>query len=261
MTKGSSGTPAPANEGQVVNLTDTRNNQTYKVKKMQDNKCWIIDNLKYKGERGEVIEFNNTSGQYNTVNGGGDTGPNLDIGKYNDPIFGPVSSETKQCYIDNAIMPINGTLTGCGYLYNWYAATNGTGLSSVSEQNRNVDGSICPTNFRLPRSGSANDYADNDYAILNGAMYGDPGPVGGTSDNAHRLNWLNDGAWQGVSSGYWSTGLDRQGSYGLWWSSTASIDTLAYGLGITTSSGVGTAYYSSKYNGRAVRCVLNPLNP
>lgn len=36
--------------GQVVSLTDSRNKQTYRVKKMQDNKCWMVDNLKYAGE-------------------------------------------------------------------------------------------------------------------------------------------------------------------------------------------------------------------
>jgi uncharacterized protein (TIGR02145 family) len=222
---------------------------------MQDDKCWIIDNLKYKGERSEVIEFNNTSGQYNTVNGGSGGGANLDIGKYNDPIFGPVDSGyERHCLIDDDIMPINGTLTGCGYLYNWYAATNGTGLSSVDEENENVDGSICPTNFKLPRSGTANSYYDNDYAILNGAMYGDPDPVG-DYDSPHRPNWLNDGAWQGVASGYWYAGLYYQGSNGLWWSSTAYDATIAYELGFQALS-VYPADGSYKHAGFAVRCVL-----
>ena len=36
--------------GDIVSLTDERNGQTYRIKKMQDEKCWMVDNIKYKGE-------------------------------------------------------------------------------------------------------------------------------------------------------------------------------------------------------------------
>jgi uncharacterized protein (TIGR02145 family) len=215
--------------------------------------------LKYRGGADTIdIALNNTSGLYNTKNGESDEGDNLDIGKYNDPTFGPLQTGNRRCLIDDDIMPTLGTLTGCGYLYNWYAATNGTGLYNVSEQNRNVDGSICPINFRLPRSGTASLYTLNDYAILNGAMY-DGGGAFGTNETAHRPNWLNDGAWQGLYSGYWYISLVSQGSYGAWWSSTANTYIYAYELAVTTTAAV-PANYNQKYLGRSVRCLLNP-NP
>ena len=36
--------------GDIISLTDERNGQTYRIKKMEDNKCWMVDNIKYKGE-------------------------------------------------------------------------------------------------------------------------------------------------------------------------------------------------------------------
>jgi hypothetical protein len=149
-------------------------------------------------------------------------------------------------------MPTLGTLTGCGYLYNWYAATNGTNPSAGDTTN-----SICPTsntNFKLPRGGAANNYYDNDYAILNGAMYGDSGPAG-DYDTAHQPNWIRDGAWQGLYSGYWGTGLGSQGLGGSWWSSTAGNATLAYYLYLDTGN-VSPAGADFKRYGFAVRCVL-----
>jgi hypothetical protein len=100
---------------------------------------------------------------------------------------------------------------------------------------------------------------NNDYAILNGKMY-DDGAAFGTGDDLHRPNWLNDGAWQGLSSGLWSTDLYYQGLHGSWWSSTANSATTAYGLDFDTAD-VRPANYNYKYYGRAVRCVLNPINP
>jgi uncharacterized protein (TIGR02145 family) len=226
-------------DGDVVNLTDERNNQTYKVKKMQDGKCWIIDNLKYRGETdpggvGDIV-LNNTSGQENGYTSKVYNNSTLGVGA------------TDSCKIDSTDMPTLGTLTGCGYLYNWYAATNGTNPGSGDAAD-----SICPTSntkFKLPTGNTS-----GDFAILNGAMYGDSGPVGGY-DSLHKPNWIRDGAWQGLYSGYWTTGLNDQGSYGAWWSSTASSATNAYYLVFSTSI-VNPAIYSSKYYGRAVRCVL-----
>jgi hypothetical protein len=240
MTPGSFGDPAPANQGQVVNLTDTRNNQTYKVKKMQDGKCWMIDSLKYRGEAnpggiGDIALNNSTENP-------------LSSKVYNNPTLGKMESGDRHCLIDDGMMPTGGTLTGCGYLYNWYAATNGATIESGTAPD-----SICPTNntkFKLPRGGETE--ADNDFAVLNGNMY----DGGGASAGNYYLNWLRDGAWQGPYSGYWYTSLYSQGSSSYFWSSTARTATNAYSL-VSVFALVLPAIYSSYDSyGFAVRCVL-----
>jgi uncharacterized protein (TIGR02145 family) len=238
----------------VIKVTDTRDNQTYKVKKMQDGKCWMIDNLKYREEQGHPISLNNTNGSYNTYDEKITAGTNYDVAKYNDPVLGPVDAASERhCQIDDDIMPTGGTLTGCGYLYNWYAATDGTGTYSFSSGD--ATGNICPTNFKPPRSGSDANF--NDYAILNGAMYGDPG-ASDTDDAVHRANWIRDGAWQGVTSGIWFTDLLGQESSGYWWSSTPISSASAYFLYFNANNVVPTYNYL-KYSGVTVRCVLNPV--
>ena len=67
---------------------------------MQDEKCWMVDNMKYKGEGitisnigdgTEGIALNDTDGRYNTVDGTNGaaisgTGTNWDKAFYNNPM-------------------------------------------------------------------------------------------------------------------------------------------------------------------------------
>ena len=49
--------------------TDARNNNVYRVKKMLDNKCWMIDNLAYPGEDPAKPGFNNDGSPSNNTYG------------------------------------------------------------------------------------------------------------------------------------------------------------------------------------------------
>ena len=262
--------------GQVVSLTDTRNNQTYRVKKMQDNKCWMIDNMKYLGEGITInnigdgttgIAYNNTSGQYNTVDGttsetASGTGTNWDKAFYNNPMG------QSYCYTGSYSSDTSGThdiatsYTKCGYLYNWYAATAGTGTYNTSSNGTNVSGSICPTGWRLPSSysdgstptGNGTSANAADFAVLNASMNAGSLTTGSTSN--YYAGWQYSGAWSGVfSGGWWPNRIDYQGSNGHYWSSTAYSSTYARLLHFH-SSGVSPAATYDKYVGLAVRCVL-----
>ncbi len=78
--------------------------------------------------------------------------------------------------------------------------------------------------------------------------------MGATSRTAGSNNWRSFPN-NFVYSGYWNGSLayDR-GSYGYYWSSTASDSGSAYYLGFG-SDGVGPTSSYSKYNGYSVRCV------
>ena len=248
--------------GQVVSLTDGRNGQTYRIKKMQDNKCWMVDNLKYAGESNTDLAnvdgtyglvYNNESGKFNTVDGTDtQSTANSDKAFYNNPM------SASYCYGTS----IQSSYTKCGYLYNWYAATAGSGTYNTP-RNTNVSGSICPTGWRLPSAtsdgstatGNGASYTAADFPVLNASMNAGSLTAGSTTFSYY-ANWLFTGAWSGVFSGYWDNGFYGPGSYGYYWSSTAYYSTLAWSLSFG-SSGVfpGNDYYL-KYGGRAVRCVL-----
>lgn len=247
--------------GDIVSLTDERNGQTYRIKKMQDNKCWMVDNMKYLGEGITIsnvdsttgITYNNESGKFNTVDGT-DTQSSTNFNKafYNNPM------SDSYCYGTS----IQSSYTKCGYLYNWYAATAGTGTYATSKRGTNVSGSICPTGWRLPSATSDGSTATGngtsstaaDFPVLNASMNAGSLTTGSTS--SYPTGWQFTGAWSGVFSGGWGSGFSSQGSYGYYWSSTAVSFASAWSLNFGSSYvNPGNNSYS-KYNGRAVRCVM-----
>lgn len=248
--------------GDIISLTDERNGQTYRIKKMEDNKCWMVDNLKYAGEANTDLAnvdgtyglvYNNESGRSNTVDGTNtQSTANYDKAFYNNPM------SASYCYGTS----IQSSYTKCGYLYNWYAATAGTGTYATSTRGTNVSGSICPTGWRLPSgssdgstaTGNGTSYTAADFAVLNASMNAGSLTTGSTS--SYPAGWQFTGAWSGVFSGGWSNGFGFQGSGGHYWSSTANSSTYARNLSFG-SSGVNPAYSNGKWAGFAVRCVMD----
>jgi len=55
--------------GKAEIWTDARNNAKYRIKKMLDNKCWMIDNLAYPGENPTKPGFNNDDSPSNNYYG------------------------------------------------------------------------------------------------------------------------------------------------------------------------------------------------
>lgn len=249
--------------GDIVSLTDERNGQTYRIKKMQDEKCWMVDNMKYKGEGTTIsnigdgtegITLNDTDGRYNTVDGTNGaaisgTGTNWDKAFYNNPMV------ASYCYGDS----IQSSYTKCGYLYNWYAATAGNGTYSVDAEGTNVASSICPTGWRLP-SGTSSDTSPTasgtsivaaDYTVLDASMNSGSLSYGFTP--GYYAGWQFGGAWSGVFAGAWVNNLELQGSSGYYWSSTNYSTLYATHLSFT-SSDITLGHYN-KYGGSATRCV------
>ena len=255
--------------GDVISLTDERNGQTYRIKKMQDEKCWMVDNMKYKGEGITIsnidgtkgITLNDTDGKHNTVDGepGTGTGTNYDKAFYNNPMV------ASYCYGDS----IQSSYAKCGYLYNWYAATAGTGTYNVVTEGANASDSICPVGWRLPSATSDGSTATSDgvsisaadFPVLKASMYKGSLSSGSSYQGSAPENWLFTGAWPGVFSGLWDYGsLGSQGYAGYYWSSTASsyASSFAKFMFFNNTSG-GVVNGSNRSIGRAVRCVMDEV--
>ena len=160
------------------------------------------------------------------------------------------------CYGDS----IQSSYTKCGYLYNWYAATAGTGTYDTSTQGTNVSGSICPTGWRLPSAmsdgstatGNGARYTAADFAVLNASMNAGSLTTGSTS--SYPTGWQFTGAWSGVFSGGWGNGFSSQGSYGYYWSSVGRGSSRAYNLHFFSGSVLPSGNYAREV-GFFVRCV------
>jgi uncharacterized protein (TIGR02145 family) len=236
------------NASSTIELTDSRDNKIYRVRKMADGRCWMIDNLAF------------------------------DLANANAPAYDPAeqlvsgstpSVNTQAQYILNSSYTTNaGQAT---YLYNWCAAMGDTSTNCATtvayEANQPSGGviGICPAPFRLPIGGaSASTSGDasttnNEFAKLDIAM----GGTGQNRENANtHSNWMGTStssstAWGGVLSGVYYSVLST-GTDGYWWSSTAYSSTYTYGLRLRPLSSLvyPAADSNDRYIGFAVRCVL-----
>jgi len=254
---------------------------------MIDNKCWMIDNLKYidtsivnvdgtfgtvfrngSGPNGSASSPVGTGTTYNTVSGSNTQNTNNgDKAFYNNP------AGNSNCFGGYTIVMAANTTTYCGFFYNWYAATKGTGTYNFNTTGDQASGHICPTNFRLPSGSSGTGgpttngivYTHADFPVLSASMYNGVPSAGGNSSMINGpSNWFPSGAWHGTRPGErWEAGSVNDGGPGsYYWSSTNSGSTFAAYLFFNTSD---TLYPGDnirrQYVGMAVRCLLEAPSP
>jgi uncharacterized protein (TIGR02145 family) len=223
--------------------------QYYRVRKMPDNRCWMIDNLKLELTTGVQLTTTNSNVTSDIIipatapKTSGDLG--YDVWGWADP------SNTDSCAAGIMIDPAS--TTGCGYLYNWYTATASSG--TLATESSYVTNSICPKGWHLPR-GNDGMLVQNEFAVLNSAMYdGSKSGMGYTEDAKYVQNWRYTGMFSGVLSGAFYLGFVNQ-NIGYFWSSSAdSKIELAWGLYIHHNYVRPGTSQHTKYDGFAVRCV------
>ena len=129
---------AASADGETATLTDTRDNNTYTVAKINGN-CWMTQNLRIAS--GTEL----TSADSNLPEGTTYTIPTADLTSGNSYTEGRV----------HAGEPSNGeSATDTGYWYNYCAASAGSICSLSSAQNATQ--SICPAGWELPTGGFNN---------------------------------------------------------------------------------------------------------
>jgi uncharacterized protein (TIGR02145 family) len=242
-------------DSNVTVFRDARDSQLYYVARLADNKCWMLDNLKYKpnGDSTGTVTPNFSATQVAntgstnmlTIDGTDATGDNWDnwnATKYIDPIV------ATYCY-NNVNKPAN-NITKCGLLYNFFTSTAGTATSG------NATGSICPANWRVPIGYINSDFKTGDFAILNGSMNAGTLAAGSiSSGTGYYENWQHSGVFAGIrASGYNST-FASTGFAASYWSSTVGSARFGSVLSFDSTS-VSTTGYQDRLYGDAIRCVI-----
>ena len=232
--------------GTTKTLTDIRDNSTYTVAKLSDNKCWMTQNLRLTKESLKA-PLANTFGLTSQ-----DTDISTEGTTFNLPasaLWTDTSYTTAHAYYNNN--------TTYGAYYNWYTATAGTGTNSVSSGD--ASSSICPKGWRLPKGAPGT--GTNEFAVVAGLT--STNIAAGTSywsslsspsftNNALTVNGVTFPAAGYVNSPNGS--LSNAGSDGYYWSSTADSSNNAYGLRFYSGSFYPANNYS-KYHGFSVRCI------
>ncbi len=227
------------NEDALLTLSDPRGtSRSYRVAKLADNNCWMLDNLKLGSTSSTTLL---TPSDTNIATNF--TLPQLvtsGVADYDNPgAYGPLPGDTG-----------NG-VTNYGYLYNWSAATAGESRVSHPANAGNAPYSICPAGWRLPSGGASGDFATLDIAFGGTGIFAN-------SSEPNIAKWQNNGPFKGILSGYWWGGFGDQGVNGGLWSSSAYSGNVngAYDAGIDTLS-VNPSYSGGERDGGiGVRCIL-----
>lgn len=223
--------------GTRTRAVDARDNHTYWVQKLPDNKCWMLTNLGYAG--GGI----NTYGDIKTLLNGTSDSSN----SYTSPKYYVTPSTVNYTSEPNSPSTSTSGSGQYGYLYNWCAAMGGqTTTSACANAATPIPSSsisVCPAGWRLPTGGSG-----GEFQLLNNAING------GSSGSSTGL--LANGLFQ--YSGFWdeATPFHGQNSVGFYWGSGQYDSTNAQRLNLG-GLGVYPPGNSVKTYGFAVRCVAN----
>ena len=195
-------TPAECNMlavGDIITLSDARDNKEYRIRKMPDNKCWMMDNLAYTGDGnntfGDVVPSNTAGvGGLREVTVSSDwnnpAGANNSTRRFaNNSNAGLTLGSGTTCTSASTGTGVMASICGDQILYNFCAAlgldsgttptcaavsntTTGVGMSSTGtvgatggvggESLGSGGSSICPTGWRVPvgRVGSSSNNSD-----------------------------------------------------------------------------------------------------
>ena len=269
----------------TVILVDARDSKSYRVRKMPDGRCWMIDNLAL--ATGTTLTSTNTdidtdagddfvsvwssldgtpvqsaathnygactsASSVTIANGvgaltcdGSATYSDANDGfvAYSDP------SLAENPIYDNCAINDNinlNSLTGCGYFYNWYTATAGSGNY---QKGGNVNSSICPAGWSIPKGNAVS--AQNEFGVLNNAM-----ATGSTTSSVSvtpgtSVNWFSKGPFEGILAGHYISSFTSSGTNGYYWSS--SVNNI---LNINSSNFSSIGSSGTRNYGLAIRCLL-----
>lgn len=207
-----------------VALVDKRDNNSYRVTKGRDGKCWMSDNLRLRLSMTTRLtpETSDISSgwvpQHNTGTGSQGAMFASDYQKEYSHFFG----------VDVR-----------GVHYTWAAATAGRGNASIGVAGYNVSESICPKGWKLPRSGQGTEGNDFHNLVESHGFLLIAAPY-----------YFNKAGLYDRSTGR----LDYDNSLGYFWSSTAGGNRSAYYLSLSNS--INPRQISDRHYGLSVRCLV-----
>ncbi len=215
--------------GESNALTDTRDNSTYTVSKLNDGKCWMTQNLRITKEsveeNGSLAILDNS--QSNIGAGNDFSLPTADINSFTDNTRASIYYAGDEIY---------------GAYYSWCAATAGS-CQDVTTAGINASDSICPRGWRLP--------TQLDYVTLR------------EEAGEWTQKVINEKTYEGRTfrGSFWvaagtvgSDAILQYMSNGYYWSSTASSEEKAYNL-YFLKTGTNPAASNNRLAGRTIRCV------
>jgi len=241
-------------------LKDLRDNKVYTVAKLADGQIWMTSNLNLAGGTKLYSETSNVPAGYPESAGVGYyTLPNSSSSGF--------SSDTTAYVYNTGNETTTQTSAANNSYYSWLAATAGgkdADGNAVTGNGPDTAYSVCPKNWRLPKSGNQSDTsATSTTGYKKGDFYKLATAYGANLESSYYQNsavfYQNAGPNTLpnflLAGRYYSSSFYNGGPYGYYWSSSSYSSTYAYDL-YFNSSYVNSANNDGRRYGFSVRCVF-----
>lgn len=239
--------------GDIVALTDFRDNEVYTIAKLADGKCWTVENSRLNPSTTTISKSNTNNPTDSFVDDVRNSNPagnqfcaTNDANCINQILYNVGNMNRSYTASSND----NGSFLSWysyGTFFNWYTATAGNGTYQTTSTS--VSGDICPAGWRLPTGGSrSSDWDVFNQAVNNGSTRSD------TLLRTYPVNMIYAGDFNTNST-------SGRGTQSRYWSSTASNDaskTVRFGYSATE---VSPAKTYNKWVAFPIRCILKDNNP
>lgn len=234
--------------GDVTALTDSRDGSTYTVAKLEDNACWMTENLR--------LDLSNPDVNITTANTNNPTAEFVTAANLH-----PSSSNnfctTNRSYCANQVLFNSNGINessedywpSYGVYYNWYTATAGNGVYTMDNPRSRAEGDICPAGWSLPDGYGIN----GDLALLDISL-------GGTGNNNYSVAMSN--AWRSYPNNFLYSGqqngnaITTRGETGNYHGASATNMNNSINLWLQSNRVNVNTNGSSKLRGQTIRCMI-----
>ncbi len=219
-------------------LVDARDQNTYTVTKLDDQKCWMTQNLQFDLSKANIITVDNTdvAERFITKN----TWLTDGLASANSSFEGEQTSDAAVWNNGTGIANADKWQPEYGYYYNWCAAGAGSCKDGMLAPGTIVS-SICPKGWRMP--------AESDYTnLLTAANIGD-NESGSVKIRSAPYNFAYSGTVTGST-------LGNMGVNGSYWTTTSSHGSARAHILYLTNSRVVASVDERGY-GLPIRCIAS----
>ncbi len=234
-------------------LRDKRDEKPYCVAKLKDGNIWMTQNLDHDIKTdGSVAYTPATTDVLSTWTPSTATYP-TGTTTWNGSTTAPESYDPGELYWSGTPDDTTPVSTGnshyhLGNYYNWTAAVAMNNSSSYTTDQQDVNQSICPANWTLPKSGNVVTTSGSFQYLV--TQYGWDSSSG-TMTNPNIWN----SPIKASLSGFWGGSLGYVGSLGTFWSPMVLDSYLSYSLYAFSGGGVDPDGGVSRGGGLSVRCL------
>ena len=202
-------------------------------------------------------------GSNNTINIGTSNYPAYRMPRYNNlNTTNRASNPTSNTFANDNT---TGGMYSYGNYYTWHDAI--ADLTYNGTNNQSTTGtSLCPAGWHLPKGGDKSNEANNElWSLVVDGINGGTKPANYDSSNYPYYTGTTEGSDASnklraypnnflYSGGFGTSSASNRGSYGGYWSSTATNYRYSYYLYLNSSSVYPGTYYTTKNYGQSIRC-------